>query len=478
MGLFDNFRFEPLPAKWAVEAEAWQDRYFPEFSEVQDEKRWSRHYPGLPVTRLSSIMATPEGFAPYASKALASEPRTTDLSWRVWKAADLHDDEFQTALKIIRAQASTELGSIQQHRMVYEKLDKSNVTGLDHELIEGMHRASDNGGADLESISFSKKRVCVEELRHHYQMSAVLTLDPTWDEKRRWGHRWATETMEELFAMKPGEHVLDAFNIEFQSLLDSATFLALIDRVGKFQLEMQHHFYYGPMALSMPYMRWLEESYHLAAGEKLLRAIGAASALNVANFGVEDMQKRINMWYPRGMEMFGSELGGMQVKGKFKTLTNREAQAIYEREVAGKIRDINLSIVAARARCTKDQAEPLVDRILSGETVHGLTTADLVYQPDRRFFRIRGLTEYGDFQLPGRLGQGVGFVYLPYDVHGTLLTENGKADGKPIAKEDYVEYLRTVLPPEYMTSRHWDFVKRDFLFNPTWGDPVRVTGSW
>lgn len=468
MGLYDSFRFEPLPPKWSGEAVAWQDRYFPEFAEVQDERRWARHYPGLPMTRLQSIMAKPESFTPYASKVLAAEPRTSDLSWRVWKASDLHDDEFMTALKIIRAQASTELGSIQQHRMVYEKIDKGTVTGLDKEIVEGIHNTAKDG-ADLEAISFSKKRVCVEELRHHYQMSAVITLDPTWDEKR-WGRRWATETMEELFAMKPGEHVLDAFNIEFQSLLDSATFLALIDRVGKYQLEMQHHFYYGPMALSMPYMRWLEESYHLAAGETLLRTIGAAAVLDGGNFGVEDMQRRVNMWYPRGLEMFGSELGGMNVKGKFKTLTNNEAQQVYLKEVAGKIKDINLAIVAAKVGCTRDQAEPHLNRVLAGEAVEGLTTDDLVRQPDRRFFRIRGLAEYGDFQLPGRLGQGVGFVYLPYDLNGKVLMHNGTA----IEREEYEGYLKTVLPKEYMASRHWEFVKREFLYNETWGDPERV----
>ena len=118
MGLFDSFRFEPLPPKWKSEAVAWQDRYFPEFSQVQDERTWNRHYPGLPVTRLESIMAKPESFAPYASKVVAADRMTSDLSWRVWKASQLHDDEFMTALKIIRAQASTELGSIQQHRMV------------------------------------------------------------------------------------------------------------------------------------------------------------------------------------------------------------------------------------------------------------------------------------------------------------------------------------------------------------------------
>src|SRR5437870_6472439 len=181
------------------------------------------------------------------------------------------DAQFMTALKIIRAQASTELGSIQQHRMVYEQLDGGSLTGLDKEIVEGIHR-TDPDGDRLESISFSKKRVCVEELRHHMQMAGVLTLDATFD-KARWGRHWATETMEELFAMKPGEHVLDAFNIEFKSLMDSATFMSFIDRVGKFQLEMQHHFLYGPMALSMPWMRFLEESYHLAAGETDMKTI-------------------------------------------------------------------------------------------------------------------------------------------------------------------------------------------------------------
>ncbi len=49
--------------------------------------------------------------------------------------------------------------------------------------------------------------------------------------------------------------------------------------------------------------------------------------------------------------------------------------------------------------------------------------------------------------------------------------------GRPIEREAYIDYLGTVLPPEYMGSRHWDFVKREFLFNETWGDPVRVSGA-
>jgi len=466
MALLDQFRIEALPKKWADEGKRWQETYFPEMPTVFDRPNWSRFYPETPMPRLSVIMAKHDGFAGFAQKVVGNTAATGDLSGRVWTADKMPDAQFMTALRIIRAQASTELGSIQQHRMVYEQLDGGSLTGLDKEIVEGMHR-TDPTGHQLDAISFSKKRVCVEELRHHMQMAGVLTLDETFD-KARWGRHWATETMEELFAMRPGEHVLDAFNIEFKSLMDSATFMSFIDRVGKFQLEMQHHFLYGPMAVSMPWMRFLEESYHLAAGETLMKAIAVAAISDGGNFGIEDLQHTLNMWYPRGLEMFGSELGGDLVKGVFKTLKNAEAQRIYIDEVLGKVKDVNLAIVQAKARCTREEAEAILRRVLeTREAVKGVGPDDLVFLPDRRFFRIRGLAEYGDYRMAGSEAAGVGYVYLPYDVHGNLLTDRGK----PIERGAYVDYLRTVLPDRYMRSRHWEFVKEEFLFNEKWGTP-------
>jgi 1,2-phenylacetyl-CoA epoxidase catalytic subunit len=466
MALLDQFRIEALPKKWADEGTRWQETYFPEMSTVFDRPNWSRFYPEIPMPRLSVITAKPDGFAGFAQKVVGNTPATADLSGRLWTADKMPDAQFMTALRIIRAQASTELGSIQQHRMVYEQLDRGSLTGLDKEIVEGMHR-TDPTGHQLDAISFSKKRVCVEELRHHMQMAGVLTLDPTFD-KARWGRHWATETMEELFAMKPGEHVLDAFNIEFKSLMDSATFMSFIDRVGKFQLEMQHHFLYGPMALSMPWMRFLEESYHLAAGETLMKAIAVAGILDGGNFGIEDLQKTLNMWFPRGLEMFGSELGGDLVKGVFKTLKNAEAQKIYIDEVLGKLKDVNLAIIQAKARGTRDEADAILRKITEkGESLRGLAKEDLLFLPDRRFFRIRGLAEYGDYRVSGSDAAGVGYVYLPYDVHGALLMDRGKT----IERAAYAEYLKSVLPERYMSSRHWSFVKDEFLFNEKWGSP-------
>ena len=468
MALLDGFRVEPLPKKWQDEGHEWQEKYFPELPQVFERKEWDRYYPDTPLPRLDVVMAKPDGFAEFAKRVVGATAATQDLSGRLWKADAMPDAQFMTALRIIRAQASTELASIQQHRMVYEQLDSGSLTGFDKEIVEGIHR-TDPGGKRLDSISFSKKRVCVEELRHHTQMAGVLTLDETFD-RARWGHHWATEVMEELFAMKPGEHVLDAFNIEFKSVMDSATFMSFIDRVGKYQLEMQHHFLYGPMAVSMPWMRWKEESYHLAAGETLMKAIAVAAALDGGNFGIGDLQQTLNMWYPRGLEMFGSELGGGLVKGVFKTLTNGEAQVIYIKEIAQKVKEANLAMIQAKASCPRVEAEGILKRILDGETVHGLSKEDLLFVPDRRFFRIRGLAEYGDFRNAGSDTPGVGYVYLPYDVHGHLLTR----DGRPIERDAYADYLKTALPRRYMESRHWTFVKDEFLYNDKWGEPEPV----
>src|SRR5947199_335059 len=352
MPFLDQFRIEALPKKWADEGKLWQERYFPEMPEVFDAPNWSRHYPETPMPRLSVIMAKPDGFAGFAQKVVGATAATGNLTNRLWTADKMPDAQFMTALKIIRAQASTELGSIQQHRMVYEQLDGGSLTGLDKEIVEGIHR-TDPDGDRLESISFSKKRVCVEELRHHMQ-------------------------------------------------------------------------------------------------------IAVAGIMDGGNFGIEDLQKTLNMWYPRGLEMFGSELGGDLVKGVFKTLKNREAQVIYIEEVLGKVKDANLAIIQAKVRCSRDEADAALRRITQkGETVHGLTQDDLLSLPDRRFFRIRGLAEFGDYRNPGSDAAGGGYVYLPYDVHGNILTDRGK----PIERAAYVDYLRSVLPTRYMASPHCEFVR-------------------
>src|SRR5438093_12261258 len=181
MPFLDGFTLEPLPKRWHEESAAWRDTYFPEMPEVLDSEAWTKFYPEVPRPQVTTVLAKPDAFAGFAWKVVGATPATSDLSSRVWKAEQLDDNRFNTALKIIRAQASTELGSIQQHRMVYEKLDSGSLTGLAREIVEGIHRTQP-GGHSLESISFSKKRASVPELRHNVQLAAAVHMLGEWDE--------------------------------------------------------------------------------------------------------------------------------------------------------------------------------------------------------------------------------------------------------------------------------------------------------
>src|SRR5438445_750605 len=107
MPFLDQFRIEALPKKWADEGKLWQERYFPEMPEVFDAPNWSRHYPETPMPRLSVIMAKPDGFAGFAQKVVGATAATGNLTNRLWTADKMPDAQFMTALKIIRAQAST-----------------------------------------------------------------------------------------------------------------------------------------------------------------------------------------------------------------------------------------------------------------------------------------------------------------------------------------------------------------------------------
>jgi benzoyl-CoA 2,3-epoxidase subunit B len=158
------------------------------------------------------------------------------------RPSELTEDQARHLLGIIRAQASTEFGSIQQHSAT-------------------LHRAQDD------EDRFWVLRVMAEELRHGYQMFHLL-LSEDWSQVS--GGVKGDTMVEEILSMQTGSHVLDAFNVEYDSFIDNVVFAAVIDRVGKYQLTMQKVCAYKPMADSMPPML-REEAFHLAAGVVPLR---------------------------------------------------------------------------------------------------------------------------------------------------------------------------------------------------------------
>ncbi len=379
---------DQLPEKYHKAMLGWQEKHFKDFPYLLEH--WQEFYKQSPfqlVAKLGDLKSELIEVGAHAGKP------------KFRRASDMDEEMRAQILKIIRAQASTELGSIQQHR-------------------ESLPKAQDP------KIQFDVLRVMAEEFRHGYQMIYLLAKDD-------WGgtRDVAADTIDELLSMETGSHVLEAFNVYFDSFVDNIVFAALIDRVGKYQLTMQSVSAYAPMARSMGPML-VEESFHLATGVNPLRRWVAEATAGRGNVSVPNIQRHINKWLPRGLEMFGDERGGRtNLEFGFKDMLNKEAQERYYREVKEQVIDVlNYEILKERLpKVSKAEAIRLADEILStGESKRGIKPEDLIYLPAMSFYRRRGI-----------------HAFEMNDVHG-----------RPIQSYDeYVRHLRTVLPEAYVTGR-------------------------
>jgi 1,2-phenylacetyl-CoA epoxidase catalytic subunit len=381
----------------------WQKKHFPELGYM--EKHWSDYYPKQTpfqmVSRIGKLRHKTISVGRYKDKEYFEN------------ANEMGGNMFFSAQGIVKAQCSTELGSVQQHRMSIDQ-------------------------AVNDEMKFGILRIMAEELRHAYQMFWVLEHDPSW--KRMGMGNVADKMIQELLDMRTGGHVLDAFNMEMQNFLDNTVFATVIDLVGKYQLDMQSVFAYAPMARSMGPML-MEEAFHLGHGKKCVRQICVMGANQQGDFSVQDVQRHLNKWLPRGLEMFGKEDGGStNVEFGFKSKTNGVAQAEYHDEVKTFARDWNCAMITQvyRKDTPYTEAKEISDRIWeTRDEVKGITPEMIIFVPDMKFFRKRGLED---------------FVFKPFDMHGDLLTGGG---GMAVGPDAHVEYLKTVLPESYFDDAEW-----------------------
>ena len=397
-----NYTTAAIAKKYHDAIVEWQERNFPELAIL--EKHWDDHFKGQPpfqlLAKIGDLKSDIVEVGQYAGRK------------RFERAKDMVGNAFFSARDIVRAQASTELGSIQQHRLTLDR-------------------------AVSDKARFAVLRIMAEELRHAYQMFWVLDDDQTW--KKPGMGDVAKQTMEELLGMELGGHVLDAFNIDFNDFLDNVTYATVIDLVGKYQLEMQQVFSYAPMARSMGPMLQ-EEAFHLGSGRSLLKEIGQMAARGEGDYSVQDIQRALNLWVPRGLEMFGNEHGGdTAVTFGFKDKTNGAAQGEYIEEVCGVIRNTNVAMIQEwQPGISRADAHALLDEVnRSGDPEQGVKPEDVLFMPDTKFFRKRGAEE---------------FLFQPYDVKGELLTESGK----PLSADGYLRYLAKVLPVSFLGSREYN----------------------
>ena len=379
-----------LERKYHSAVEHWRRHNFKDYDMLLDN--WEKYFP------------TDEPFCLCAKMELGM-PETVQIGdhqgeKKRSKPEELTEEEAKHLLAIIRAQASTEFGSIQQHAGTLER-------------------------ADDDQDRFWVLRVMAEELRHGYQMIHLL-LSQDWSHVS--GGATGEQMVEEILSMQTGNHVLDAFNLDYDSFIDNITFAAIVDRVGKYQLTMQRVCAYKPMADSMPPML-REEAFHLAAGVIPMRRWALRAAQGDPFVSMTAVQHAINKWYPRALEMFGDERGGdTNVRFGFKDMKNREAQDRYIDEVRKMLRDINSRFLRARfPSYTPDQAEKVLDDLDRDRgSHHGVAHQDLLRLPDRRFFRRKGEPA---FTMVG--------------IDGESFTD----------AEDYLRYLARHLNEGYLASR-------------------------
>ena len=390
-----SMRSSLLPKSFHDAVLRWRDTYLPDYDFLLDS--WEKHFPREPRFELCA----------FRELGMCATIECGDMQGRAkyTRAAAMLPEQAHHIFGAIRAQASTEFGSIQQHRLTLAR-------------------------AQNDEDQAWVLRMMVEELRHGYQMLHLLAEDD-WSCVSR---QSSAEVVEEILSMQTGSHLLGAFNIDFDSFVDNVVFCALIDRVGKYQLAMQKVSAYQPMAESMPQML-REEAFHLMTGVVPMRRWAEQAARGAVYVSMPALQKAVNKWLPRGLEMFGDERGGAtNVRYGLKPMKNAEAQDQYHREVGKLLRGLNLRYVRARLpQYSQSEAEALVATVQAeGTAVEGIAAEDLLRLPHKDFFRRRGVPAFK------RVG----------------------VDGQALADlEEYTRHLAGSLPEPYLASK--DF--RDYL---------------
>lgn len=383
-------RTTTLPKPYHDAVIRWRETFLPDYDLLMES--WEKFFPTEPRFELCA----------YRQLGMCTEIECGDQKGKpkFTRAADMQPEPAHHLFGAIRAQASTEFGSIQQHRLT-------------------LARAQD------EEEQFWILRMMAEELRHGYQMLHLLVEDD-WSSVTKESR---ADLVEGILSMNTGSHILGAFNVDFDSFVDNVVFCGVIDRVGKYQLAMQKVSAYAPMAESMPQML-REEAFHLAAGVVPMRRWMTAAAKGSTFITVADIQKAFNKWAPRALEMFGDERGGgTNVRYGLKPMKNGEAQKQYVEEVEKLVRDLNLRYLRARVeKLTHGESEAVLDRILAGETVEGIRREDLLHLPHPEYFRRRGVPA---FKMVG--------------VDGEVFTD----------LQAYQQHLVRTLPDSYRASRDY-----------------------
>jgi benzoyl-CoA 2,3-dioxygenase component B len=188
-------------------------------------------------------------------------------------------------------------------------------------------------------------RVMIEEMRHGWQMCALL-LD-------HFGYSGKVEAQKMLERRAfENERLLGAFNVDVDNWMDFFTYTDFVDRDGKFQLQMLKYSAFAPLGRSMSYML-REEAFHMGTGNDGLRRIVQAGVIPGWL-----IQKYLNKWISCSYDLFGTDHSSSAhwayvwgIKGRYDEPQNSNPakldelndynRHLYRDEVAGLVSRLN-----------------------------------------------------------------------------------------------------------------------------------------
>ncbi len=233
-------------------------------------------------------------------------------------------------LNMVVYQGDTEFASVEQQRFLFE----SAPTDWDRKALT---------------------RVMIEEMRHGWQMCALLI------EYFGASGKVEAQKMLERRAFE-NKRLLGSFNEDVDNWLDFFTYTDFVDRDGKFQLQMLKYSAFAPLGRSMSYML-REEAFHMGTGNDGLRRVVQAGIIPGWL-----IQKYLNKWISTSHDLFGTDHSSSAhwayvwgVKGRYDEPKNETEpdlddindynRKLYHDEVAGLIERFNA--------CLKPGNEPL-----------------------------------------------------------------------------------------------------------------------
>jgi benzoyl-CoA 2,3-epoxidase subunit B len=223
-------------------------------------------------------------------------------------------------LNLIVYQGDTEFASVEQQRYLFETAP----TSWDRRAIT---------------------RVMIEEMRHGWQMCALLI------EFFGYSGKVEAQKMLERRAFE-NKRLLGAFNVDVDNWMDFFTYTDFVDRDGKFQLQMLKYSAFAPLGRSMSYML-REEAFHMGTGNDGLRRIVQAGVIPGWL-----MQKYLNKWISSSYDLFGTDHSSSAhwayvwgIKGRYDEPANTKQadlddlndynRHLYRQEVQGLIERLN-----------------------------------------------------------------------------------------------------------------------------------------